>query len=247
MNTDQVSGVRTITTLLVAVAIFIVAVLLPKLFLSGPVPMMATTQGLELILALGAIALLGKGKFSDYGFRLPEATQSESVSKRHWVLFGLGAMLVGMIATVAMLTSGAGGNPLIKKLTFPQIILFVWFFSSTIEEVFTRGFIQSHLGHLSHIRIRILGCHVTLPVLISALFFASMHLVLLVAGADLMTVGIVWLFTFSVGLMAGYQRAVTGSLIPAIGVHFLANVGGVIGGIVYAVIRIMTGGTLPQV
>jgi len=45
--------------------------------------------------------------------------------------------------------------------------------------------------------------------------------------------------------MAGYLRSSTGSLVPAIVAHFLANVGGMIGGIIYAIICILTGGSPP--
>jgi len=81
--------------------------------------------------------------------------------------------------------------------------------------------------------------------LISAAFFAAMHLVLLLSHTDAVTVVIILLFTFSVGLLAAHQRERTGSLVPAIGVHMLANVGGVFGGIVYAIIAMLSGGAVP--
>ncbi len=65
------------------------------------------------------------------------------------------------------------------------------------------------------------------------------------SGADLKTIIIILLFTFSLGLLAGHLRSRSGSLLPAIGVHMLANIGGVMGGIVYTVISIMTGGRAP--
>ena len=246
MSADQRHWIRTFEALLVAAVIFSAAVLLPKFLVSNLVLRLATTQGLELSLSMAAVAWLGKGRFFEYGFRLPSENRPETTGKRHWLAFGLGALVLGIIASVVMMFSGGGGNPLIKKLTFPQVILFVWILSSTIEELFTRGFVQSHLEHLGHVRVWLAGLKVPLPILISACVFACMHLVLLLSGADLTTVVIILLFTFSVGLLAGYQRAITGSLIPAIGVHMLANIGGVIGGVIYAIVRIMTGGPLPQ-
>jgi membrane protease YdiL (CAAX protease family) len=78
------------------------------------------------------------------------------------------------------------------------------------------------------------------------LFFGAMHLVLLLAGADIQTTAIIVIFTFSLGLLAGHQRAKSGSLIPAIVLHALANVGGILGGIVYVLITIVTTGKLPE-
>jgi len=228
----------------VAIVIFLVAILLPKLFLAGKALPILITQATELILSLAAIGILGKGRFADYGFRLPAPdTLSRSLLAR-WVPVGLGALALGVMATASILICGVGGNPLVRGLTLPQIILFVWIFSSIIEEIFTRGFLQSHLMTAMSGSVKLLFFRVDLSALISALFFACMHLSLLLRGIGLTTMIIVLLFTFSVGLMAGHQRAKTGSLIPAIGVHMLANIGGVISGIVYVVIMIMTGGTL---
>lgn len=238
---------RFMTALCVAIIIFVIAILLPKLFLTGSVIPLLTTQATELILSLVAIAILGKGHFSDYGFRLPGPDHLSRSFLARWVPVSLGALALGALATAAVLISGTAGNPLVRELTFPQIILFVWIFSSIIEEIFTRGFLQGHLITATKASVRLLFFRVDLSTLISALFFACMHLVLLLRGAGLATMVIILLFTFSVGLMAGHQRVRTGSLIPAIGVHMLANIGGVISGIVYAIITIMTGGTMHRI
>ncbi|MFH1699682.1 MAG: CPBP family intramembrane glutamic endopeptidase [Candidatus Zixiibacteriota bacterium] len=140
---------------------------------------------------------------------------------------------------------GGNGNPLVKSLTFLQIVLFVWIFSSIIGEVFTRGFLRGHLSVLSGKYFRLLFVRIELPVLISALFFACMHFVLLFAGVDATTMVVVFFFTLSIGLMAGHLRAKTGSLIPAIAVHILANIGGAIGGIIYTIVNYLITGKLP--
>ncbi len=237
---------RFMTALGAAIIIFLVAILLPKLLLTGKIVPLLTTQAAELVLSLGAIMVLGKGRFSDFGFRRPGPDHLSWSALVRWAPVALAALALGAAATGAVLITGATGNPLVKQLTFPQIVLFVWIFSSIIEEIFTRGFLQGYLASATTASVRLLFFRVDLPTLVSALFFACMHLVLLLRGADLATMVIILSFTFSLGLMAGHQRARTGSLIPAIGVHMLANIGGVIGGIVYAIVTIMTGGTLPR-
>jgi membrane protease YdiL (CAAX protease family) len=236
---------RIATTLIVAVFIFLVAIILPKIVIPGVTARLATTQSLELILSLAAIALLGKGRFADYGFCLPHTDRPMGEALLRWIPVGLAAMAAGGIATAATLIVGAKGNPIVKQLTLPQIILFVWIFSSTIEEIFTRGFLQGHLAPAGAGSVRLLFFRIETRAFISAVFFALMHLSLLISGADLKTVIIVLLFTFSVGLLAGHQRAKTGSLIPAIAVHMLANIGGVVGGIIYMIVMVTSGGKPP--
>ncbi|UCG61640.1 MAG: CPBP family intramembrane metalloprotease [Candidatus Zixiibacteriota bacterium] len=226
------------TALLAGVSIFIIAILLPRFVISGTVPRLMTTHGLELILSVLAIAILGRGRFAEYGFCLPRGGH-------RWLLVAVWAPLLGIVATIGVLGLGGAGNPVAKSLSFPQIILFIWISSSIIEEVFTRGFLQGHLSGLSGKYVKLLFWRVEWPVLISAAFFGCMHLVLLVSGADAITTTVTVLFTFSLGLMAGYIRSLTGSLVPAIVVHFLANVGGLIGGIIYTIICILTGGSPP--
>jgi len=229
---------RVITTLSVAIGIYFVAVVLPKFIISEPVPTLMTTQGLELFLSLVAIAILGKGKFSRYGFCLPKGGA-------RWMLIAAAAPLLGMAATIAVLALNGSGSPTAKHLSFPQIILFVWVLSSIIEEVFTRGFLQGHLSVLSGKYARFGFFRIELPVLISAVFFACMHLVLPFVGADAVTTVVIFLFTLSLGIMTGILRASTGSLIPAIAAHAMANIGGLIGGIIYTALTLLTGGKLP--
>lgn len=236
---------RLLITLLVAIFIFAIAIILPKLLITGPINKIATTQILELGLSILAIGILGKGRFREYGFCLPQPGSITPSRLASWFYPAVAAFVVGALATLALLGTGGSGNPLVKQLSLPQMILFVWIFSSTIEEIFTRGFIQGHLAPLSSISVKLLFFRVDLPTLISALFFASMHFSLLLSGVNTTTMTVTFLFTFSLGLIAGHQRARTGSLLPAIGLHMLGNIGGLCGGIIYAVIRILSGGRPP--
>jgi membrane protease YdiL (CAAX protease family) len=237
---------RIVTTLFVGLLIFAASIVLPKLLMPRGISSLLTTQGLELVLALSAIGILGKGRFSDYGFRLPRTTGFSLWVLGNWVLLALAAMGMGAVATLAVSLLGGDGNPVVKQLSFPQVVLFIWVFSSIIEEIFTRGFIQGHLSPLDQIVVRVLLFRVSLPTLIGALFFGAMHSVLLLSGADMLTTAIIVIFTFSLGLLAGHQREKSGSLIPAIMLHALANMGAVLGGILFVLITVMTTGKLPQ-
>jgi membrane protease YdiL (CAAX protease family) len=237
---------RVSTAISVAIGIYFIAVVLPKFIVTDAIPRIMTTQGLELLLSLLAIAILGKGKFSAYGFCRPKVSRQSNKTEVKWIRISLMAPLLGMVTTPLILGFGGKGNPLVSTLSFLQIVLFVWILSSIIEEVFTRGFLQGHLSVLSGKFLRLLIGHIELPVLISALFFACMHFVLLSVGVDAITMVLTFLFTLSIGLMAGFLRLKTGSLIPAIIVHILANIGGMIGGIIFTVINFLITGDLPK-
>lgn len=239
------SSRRLATAVVVAIMIFVTAIILPKIFVSRPVARVATTQVLELGLSLSAIAVLGKGRFADYGFRRPRFDRPSSEALLRWIPVGLGAVGLGAAATIVTLILGVGGNPIAKQLTLPQIALFVWILSSTIEEIFTRGFLQSHLAPATPGSFRFLCFRIETAAFIGAVFFSLMHLSLLLSGVGLTTIVILLLFTFSVGLLAGHQRARTDSLIPAVGVHMLANIGGAIGGLAYMIVLLLTGGRPP--
>ena len=189
------SSYRAATALLTAIGIFLIAIVIPKFLFSRTILSLAITQGLELFLSLLAIVIFGKSKFSEYGFCLPKKFEFSSGKKMRWLLISLTAPILGIMASIAILSLGGVGNPLVKELTLPQILLFVWIFSSIIEEIFTRGFLQGHLSVLSGKYVKLLFFRVELPVLISALFFASMHFVLLLAGIDITTMVVTFLFT----------------------------------------------------
>ena len=132
-----------------------------------------------------------------------------------------------------MLGLGGKGNPMLKHLSLPQVILFVWISSSIVEEVLTRVFLQSHLSHLKGSHLSLGFIRIEWPVLISAVFFSCMHLSLLFSDTDAISIITILLFTLSLGFLCGYLRSRTESIIPAIIAHSLANIGGMIGGMLY--------------
>ncbi|MBN2385166.1 CPBP family intramembrane metalloprotease [bacterium] len=225
-------------TLSFALVIFITAVLVPKLFFHETITIVLVTQTLELVLALLAIVILGKAHFSRYGFCRPKPFFNTSLLGSVFLAF-----MVGALASLAILLLGAERHSLLKSLSFPQIILLVWIFSSIIEEIFTRGFLQGHLAPFE--TIKVLG-PVSLPTLISAAFFGLMHSVLLLSGTPIVTTGITILFTFTLGLLAGHQFSRSRSLVPPIIVHFCGNVGGFLGGLIYVMTSLIITGQVPS-
>lgn len=243
MNSNKIW--RFTVTLLAGVIIFIAAIVVPKYIVPKGIWSLMTAQGLELGLALLAITILGKGKFKDYGFRSPKKEKFTLKVLINWIIVVIIAIGLGAIANLAIALAGSGGNPIVKQLTFPQMVLLVWLFSSIIEEIFVRGFIQSHLAPLKVIKLNFGFVKFDLPTVIGAVFFGAMHLILLINGVEILSLIIILGFTFSLGLLAGYLRARYESLIPPVIAHILANMGGVIGGIIFVIITVITTGKPP--
>jgi membrane protease YdiL (CAAX protease family) len=113
--------------------------------------------------------------------------------------------------------------PALVGLTLSQIIVVVWISASIAEELLTRGLVQGFLEPLKDYGLRIFRLRLSIPVIGAALFFGLMHLALLSTGAAASAVVTIALFAVVLGLIAGYYREKTGSLLPAILVHFLFN------------------------
>jgi len=142
--------------------------------------------------------------------------------------FFLWLLPMAVIATLQVLGSPAGGSSTAaggESIGSPfGVILTVWIYASICEEVFTRGLLQSWLSPLIQYRIRLGRWALSAPVLTSALFFGAMHVVL---WPKLGAVTLVVIFLAGIlGLIAGYYREKTGSLIPAILIHSFFDIGG---------------------
>lgn len=105
-------------------------------------------------------------------------------------------------------------------------MVFVWVYASVCEEVLTRGLLQSSIGSWGGGSGTSSGFSV--PVVVSGLFFGAMHLVLIESMGSVAVVPIV--LATLLGFLAAHYRETTGSLIPAIIVHVLFNVGGMLPG-----------------
>jgi membrane protease YdiL (CAAX protease family) len=163
------------------------------------------------------ILLLIRGRLRDYGFATREFRFTARVFL--WVIPTAVLSVIGFLATRAGAEVKGG-----FELSPLQSIIFVWFYASTCEEIFTRGLLQSYLSPLTRYGIKLSSkLRLSLPVLFSGLYFGLMHIV----AIDKMGPPVIVL-TSLLGIVAGYYREKTGSLIPAIIIHALFNVGGML-------------------
>ncbi|MDD5263238.1 MAG: CPBP family intramembrane metalloprotease [Candidatus Bipolaricaulis sp.] len=176
------------------------------------------THGLMAILSVAAIAGLSQGRFEAFGF---------TVGTFRWSFLLLLWTIPSAVLTLPRLAGRGGGPPATPfGLSPAQTVVRVWVVASIAEEILTRGLIQSSLGVLSDVGFSVGAHFLSLPVLTGALAFSAMHLVLLKRiGAKAAPVLVV---AFLLGCIAGVYRETTGSLIPAVLVHMLFNVGGAV-------------------
>jgi membrane protease YdiL (CAAX protease family) len=171
-----------------------------------------------LVFSIVVMLVAGKGKLSRYGFKMVRNVQVKQL-----ILWGLG---LGIISTLVAAFLPGEESSVSGELSFLQTVVFIWIYASVCEEVFIRGLIQSSLSRLTKYGFRALEMRISLPVLISALLFGLLHLIQSAMGAGGYQVLVIVLFASVLGLIAGYHREGTGSLVPAIMVHMFANVGG---------------------
>lgn len=110
-----------------------------------------------------------------------------------------------------------------------QFFLFVFILASVAEEVLFRGFLQNILKPLQAKGIKIFKRHISLPVIIAAIAFSLAHLSLIASGAGAYFIFTTLVFTFVLGLIAGYYQEKYDNNAYAIIVHMSGNLMGLIG------------------
>ena len=103
-----------------------------------------------------------------------------------------------------------------------QMILTIWIWSSLCEEVMVRGLIQGFIQNIQRSKF----LKLSIPVIVSGLFFGAMHFSLYLKGMGIWFVCSIMFFTTCIGLLAAWYREKTNSIFPSFIVHFMANVVG---------------------
>jgi membrane protease YdiL (CAAX protease family) len=174
------------------------------------------TETLLLLCALALSTWLTKGRLADFGF-----TRGSFRLTAGFFLWLVPMLVIATLQVVGAPANAAGFGATESPIA---VILTVWVYASICEEIFTRGLLQSWLAPLAGHRVRLGRWALSVPVLTAALFFAAMHFVL---WPKLGPVTLVVVFLCAIlGLIAGYYREKTGSLIPAILIHSFFDIGG---------------------
>ena len=176
-----------------------------------------------LIIAILLIIIIGKSKFSAFGFK---GAPLKVVLKSILLAFGVSLVLFLANGIYMRITSSITSSqaPFLEGSFLSRIIL-VWIIASSVEEIFYRGFLQTYLEPLKDIGLKLGKVYLSLPVILTALMFGFMHLCLK-GMLPWVMVRFIILNATILGLIAGYYREKTGSLIPAYFVHLTFNVVG---------------------
>jgi membrane protease YdiL (CAAX protease family) len=120
-------------------------------------------------------------------------------------------------------------HPLLSQMTPLQVLIFVFFYASIAEELLFRGFLLNFLDSDNFKGITILKRKFSTPVITSALMFGLAHLILLTTGVGILFILRIVIFTFVLGLFAGYYQEKYNNNIFAIIVHMSGNIFAVLG------------------
>ena len=114
-----------------------------------------------------------------------------------------------------------GGSGMEKSiLNFLMTIVII---ASTCEEIFYRGLIYGYLAPLKKYGFNLFRAFISLPVIVCGLMFGLGHFCLIGQMNKIIVISIVISATL-LGLIAGYYREKSGSILPAIIAHMTFNI-----------------------
>ncbi|MBN1296236.1 CPBP family intramembrane metalloprotease [bacterium] len=176
---------------------------------------------IHLIMVLGTLAtarLIDRNGPVFFGFTWGQYRFHPSILL--WVL------PTALLSTLGVLSGAQDSSiPIIRDMTIPQLIAFVWIWASVSEELLTRGLLQSLLYPSGQVTV---ACrwYRSFPVIVSGLFFGAMHVVL-IRSMGPRAVPII-IITTILGFITARYRERFASLVPAIIIHALFNIGGML-------------------
>jgi membrane protease YdiL (CAAX protease family) len=211
-------------TLLLGLLLFAFAAAVPELlgFDGARRPWMPQVLT-KVVMLIEAIVLMvvSRRPLSEFGFR-----RGKEGRTRQFIVM---AFVLGALTSALILIAGLQGlRGVMGRFTFLQVVLSIWIWSSIVEEVFVRGWLQSTIARQ--------GASPHVQVLLSGAFFGAIHLSLLRLGVDMGSVAVIVTATFLLGLICATLRQRTESLGSATLAHIAFNVGGVAGGIVGTIV-----------
>jgi membrane protease YdiL (CAAX protease family) len=188
------------------------------------VPSSFVNHSVMLILAI--VFIISLRKYVPYKIAWPKF-------KRIWkpILFGFFAAVItnGIIAGIGEAVGIEAESHYVFDVMSPfQVFLFIFLYASLAEEVLFRGFLQNILKPLQDRGIKLFKKHISLPVIIGAIAFSLAHLILIASGAGTYFIFRTLVFTFVLGLIAGYYQEKYDNNAYAIIVHMSANLMGMI-------------------
>lgn len=218
---------QVISGFIITIIIFLTANLIGRNihFNNGIIPYSFMTGLIMLILSCSAIWIMKK----DLRFQMA-LPKFKKIFKPFFIGIII-SFVVNFIMTIIgnLIDVPPESHPLLAKMNFLQVFLFVFIWASITEEILFRGFFLNSLRSLNNIGINIFKIRISLPVIISAVLFGLAHLTLLLMGASWFFLLRTILFTIILGIAAGYYQQKYNNTSYAIIVHMGGNVPAVLG------------------
>ena len=177
-------------------------------------------QGLILATSVALILILSRGNPGPYGFKMPTVS-----AVRAALVYGsfIAVFVHVALAVLWRMLPPSEGHPALPGSSLLRVVLTVYILASISEEVLHRGLVQTFLEPVKVYGVAVFRARIGAPAIIAAALFGASHIMLLTTGAEgRLVAGIVASATV-LGLVAGYYREKSGSLVPAILVHMLFN------------------------
>ena len=179
-----------------------------------------------IMLVLSVVLIIALRKQVNFRIAMPQFKQTLKP-----LLFGfLTAVIVNItLGIITVIVSGsAEKHPGVANASLLQFLVFDMIMAPVAEESLFRGFLQNYLRPLSDKGFTLFRRRISLPVLISALAFSLAHLILIVSGVGILFLVRILVFTFALGLIAGYYQEKHNNHVFAILVHMAGNLMGLI-------------------
>lgn len=168
-----------------------------------------------LILSLFFIALFSRLKFREFGFNYINI-------KEYWFSLVLVIIFYGGFLLFKVFFNTQQRTP--ANVSFIYILIFYVILPSISEEIFIRGFIQSLLNPLKHIFYVLHKLRISLPVLLSILYFIIIHLGTFRVGRGVVFFVFYFINITLVGFLTAYYREKTDSILPSVVIHLIVNI-----------------------
>jgi len=177
-----------------------------------------------LVLSFVLIILFSRGKVSKFSLKAVKIGKLKNPILLS-IVFAFVIISINMLLRIIIEKPGQGFSVMMMPGGLLKPILSVWILASISEEIFFRGLLQSLFMPLKEFGFKLYKSFISVPVMVCAVWFGLGHLGLLRMMRPYIVVGIVVNATV-LGLVAGYYREKTGSIIPAIVVHMVFNIVG---------------------
>lgn len=154
--------------------------------------------------------------FASFGFRKPQNT--------NWVQLFIACLTALLtLALIGKLILPKTYTTVMDNLSHAQIILFVVLLAPICEEIFCRGLLISLCYPPNSIQTFLPS-----PIVLVSTYFAAIHFLIKSANISWALVFLTVALAFIVGIITGYYRLKTKSLLPCIVIHIIFNISGYI-------------------